>query len=159
MTADDRSEVYSDPGHGLVNVISTPNTKHGAVQPGAQRAVVWKIFLLVPALQCYGGAGRGGGMQESWTRQHAATRASLHVYHWTRVCGGAAGGSWGQLGTSESMSAHNQSWPLAPGQLGTWSFVTLGTIDTSLCVYPPTISNNLYIICRKNHSGPADAIS
>ena len=41
--------------------------------------------------------GRGGGMQESWTRQHAATRASLHVYHWTRVCGGlgAAGGSGG----------------------------------------------------------------
>ena len=140
----------------MVNVISTLNMEHGAVQPGAQRAVVEKIFLLVPALRCYGGAGRGhAGILDPAACGHPGIPAcvSLDPGMWR------SGGSWGQLGTSESMSAHNQSWPLAPGQPGTWSFVTLGTIDTSLCVYPPTISNNLYIICRKNHSGPADAIS
>ena len=139
----------------MINVIST---QHGCLvvfSPEHSEQLCRKYFYWFQRYDVT--EGRGGGMQESWSRQHAATRHPGMCITGPGHVEGQLGQLGQRVGTSESMSAHNQSWPLAPGQQGTWSH-TGHYRYLAMCV-SPTISDNLYMNCRKNHWSSADAIS
>ena len=141
----DRSEVWRDPGHGLINVISTLNT--GAWWCSARSTAsscVENIFIGSNVTML-----RRGGAGACRNLGPGSTRPPGHPGMCITGPGHVEGQLGQRVGTSESMSAHNQSWPLAPGQQGTWSH-TGHYRYLAMCV-SPTISDNLYMNCRKNH--------